>query len=164
YFCYVFNFIYDKLCRLNRIMTENNENTTGESRSNDMRSRDIVVLVQSLTKPKLLALCKELGLEGRNADRKPTLVARILECDAGDDEVSECYEELERLSISSEPRSTLASSQDTTSPVDSAPVRLSLKELIRPYEMGSDMLLYLVNFERVCEQAAISRNMWSSHL
>src|SRR5690606_24037422 len=57
-----------------------------------------------------------------------------------------------------------ASSQDTTSSVDRAPVRLSLKELIRPYEMGSDMLLYLVNFERVCEQAAISRNMWSSHL
>jgi len=129
------------------------------------RSASVIALVKSLKKPQLMALCVELGLGARNQERKPALTKKLLTCDAGDDEMQECWEEVLKREASRPPEN-LATNPSTGSGQLSAAsnARVAFRDMIRPFTEGSDMLLYLVNFERTCKRAGVDKAMWSACL
>ena len=53
-------------------------------------------LVTKLNEPDLLLLCEELGNEVGRSQRRPQLIKAIQECGAEDDDIEECWEEVEK--------------------------------------------------------------------
>lgn len=70
--------------------------------------------------------------------------------------------ELKRLEVEIERVRTAGQRSEA----NSAGVHISLKmtELIRPYKLGEDIGLFLVNFERTCEKQGFSRESWPQRL
>lgn len=53
-------------------------------------------LVKKLERPDLLLLCEELGIKVGREERESQLIKAIQECGAEDDEIEECWEEVEK--------------------------------------------------------------------
>nr|XP_037275213.1 uncharacterized protein LOC119167790 [Rhipicephalus microplus] len=146
-----------------------------------------------LRKAELLQLAKELRSDVSDALRKPELIEAISALEAEEDELTECLEiirereaakrqaeerreqqekeqreernhalELKRLEVEIERVRTAGQRSEA----NSAGVHISLKmtELIRPYKLGEDIGLFLVNFERTCEKQGFSRESWPQRL
>lgn len=140
--------------------------------------------LKALKKPLLLELAKSLGLDVREQMRKPEIIEAIENLNADDDELSECLElideherrkaeernerlireaaerdlEMKRLEIELLKARGSSEGSEASSGVERKSFRM--KDLMQPYRSGEDMGLFLVNFERTCEKARVTKTMW----
>lgn len=144
--------------------------------------------LKALKKPLLLELAKSLGLDVREQMRKPEIIEAIENLEADDDELSECLElieeekkekqrreaeernerlrreaeerelEMKRLEVELVKARSNSGGSEASSGVERKSFRM--KDLMQPYRSGEDIGLFLVNFERTCEKAGVTKTRW----
>lgn len=115
----------------------------------------------SLTKPNLVLLAEELGIPVQKSMRKPAIIEAISKCGANDDEVEECWkaisQQLKEREVELKLKEMQLHSLERTDSFD-------MRGYMQPFKAGSDITLYLVNFERTCTRAALAEETWSQRL
>jgi hypothetical protein len=110
----------------------------------------------------LFEICAKTGIVTQPNLRKDQLRDLIKNSDFPVDEVAEILEDLleSRRKASSED----GDSQSSSSSSGSAQQRIKVTDLLKGFCVGSDFILFLVNFERLCVLLKIEKNLWVSNL
>lgn len=119
------------------------------------------MILTSLTKPNLVLLAEELGITVQKSMRKPEIIDAISKCGADDDEVEECWKavsmQLKEREVELKLKEMQLQSLERNDSFD-------MRGYMQPFKAGSDITLYLVNFERTCSRAALGKETWSQRL
>lgn len=119
------------------------------------------MILTSLTKPNLVLLAEELGIPVQKSMRKPAIIEAISKCGANDDEVEECWravsERLKEREVELKLKEMQLHNLERNDSFD-------MRGYMQPFKAGSDITLYLVNFERTCTRAALAKETWSQRL
>lgn len=93
--------------------------------------------------------------------RKPEIIEAISKCGAKDDEVEECWKavslQLKEREVELKLKEMQLQNLERNDSFD-------MRGYMQPFKAGSDITLYLVNFERTCSRAALGKETWSQRL
>lgn len=126
--------------------------------------------LNSLLKVDLLAVADELGLELSKAIRKPEIVGKISACGASADEIAEAVDEVQRKRKVREREEELKQCQleqlkrSLTTEAEPRAVNYDMRGFLQPFVIGSELGLFLTNFERTCTRMGFELTSWPQRL